>query len=54
VIIAQPGLNTQSVPYFSSGFFNHAKLTWPAALDTLAKRKAFFASTPIQIGALSN
>jgi hypothetical protein len=54
VITAQAATTGQNCPYFSSGFFNHALLTWPAALDTLAKRKAFFASTPIQIGALNN
>lgn len=54
VITAQPGLNTQSVPYFSAGHFNHAALVWPAALDTLAKRKAFFASSPIQVGEITN
>lgn len=54
VITAQAGLSGASVPYFSSGHFNHALLVWPAALDTLAKRKAFFASSPIQVGEITN
>lgn len=51
VIVAQPisaaGVET---PYFDAGNFNHAVLRWPADLDTLAKRKAFFQGTPIFIG----
>jgi hypothetical protein len=54
VITAQAGLTGANVPYFSSGYFNHAALSWPAALDTLAKRKAFFAGTPIQVGEVQN
>ena len=52
VIVAQSALIGNGTPYFSAGHFNHALLNWPAALDTLAKRKAFFAGTPIQIGEL--
>ena len=54
VITAQAASNGQQCPYFSSGVFNHAKLSWPGALDTLAKRKAFFAGTPIQVRGLDN
>lgn len=54
VIAAQAALTGDNCPYFSSGFFNHAMLTWPSALDTLAKRKAFFAGTPIQVGEITN
>lgn len=54
VITAQPALTGQNCPYYTSGHFNHAALVWPAALDTLAKRKAFFAGTPIQIGSIHN
>lgn len=54
VIAAQAALTGGNCPYFSSGFFNHAMLVWPAALDTLAKRQAFFAGTPIQVGAITN
>jgi hypothetical protein len=54
VITAQAGLTGAAVPYFSSGYFNHAMLSWPSALDTLVKRKAFFAGTPIQIGEVKN
>ena len=54
VIAAQPALTGQRLPYFSGGVFNHEKLVWPAALDTLAKRKAFFGSSPIQIDSIHN
>lgn len=32
-------------PYYTGGDFNHAALVWPAATDTLAERRAAFAST---------
>ncbi len=54
VIAAQPALSGGKVPYFSGGVFNHAALIWPAALDTLAKRKAFFGSSSIQIDSIHN
>lgn len=54
VITAQAASSGDNCPYFSAGFFNHAALSWPAELDTLAKRKAFFANTPIQIGEIKN
>lgn len=54
VIAAQSALSGDNCPYFSSGFFNHAMLVWPSALDTLAKRKAFFAGTSIQVGEIKN
>lgn len=54
VIIAQPIASSGRGPYFSGGVFNHAKLIWPAALDTLAKRKAFFGSSSIQIDSIHN
>lgn len=54
VITAQPALTGQNCPYFAGGAFNHEMLVWPAALDTLAKRKAFFGGTPIQVYALHN
>lgn len=54
VITAQAAVATDNCPYFSSGFFNHEMLEWPVALDTLAKRKAFFAGTSIQVGAIKN
>jgi hypothetical protein len=37
------------VPVFVSGGFNHEALVWDAALDTLAERKAVFASTPMYV-----
>jgi hypothetical protein len=54
VIAAQPAAIGQAVPYFSGGFFNHAVLGWPSAIDTLAKRKAMFAGTTIKIGSVLN
>jgi hypothetical protein len=41
-----------SIPVYVGGFFNHAALTWPAAWDTLAERKAAFEGTDIHIGAI--
>ncbi len=35
---------------FTAGFFNHAALVWPAALDTLKKRQAAVIGTPISVG----
>lgn len=51
VIAAQPvaGVGDQ-VPYFAAGKFNHELLVWPAALDTYAKRRAFFMGSDIHIG----
>lgn len=55
-VLAQPIAVSQTtkVPYFSSGFFNHAALVWHASLTTLAARKLAFKLTPVQIGELSN
>lgn len=39
-------------PIYTGGYFNHAALIWPAAIDTLAERKAAFDGTPIKIGKL--
>lgn len=39
-------------PYYEGGYFNHEALNWPAAIDTLAERKAAFDGTPISIGKL--
>lgn len=55
-ILAQPIAISQTTkaPYFSAGYFNHAALTWPGTLTTLAARKAVFLGTPVFIGELSN
>lgn len=39
---------------YTGGFFNHEALVWPAGVthDTLIKRQAAFARTPIRIGAI--
>ena len=37
------------VPIFISGGFNHEALVWHATLDTLAKRQAAFAGTPVYV-----
>lgn len=54
VIAAQAATVGEGVPYYSGGYFNHAALTWPAAQDTLAKRKLFFMGTAISVGSLIN
>jgi len=43
---ATPGV---FVPIFISGGFNHEALVWHANLDTLAKRQAAFAGTPVYV-----
>lgn len=54
VIAAQPAAEIGSqVPYFAAGKFNHEVLTWPAELDTYAKRKNFFHGSDIHIGHIS-
>ena len=52
VITAQAAGVGANCPFYSGGYFNHALLAWPAELDTLAKRKAFFAGSSIHIGEL--
>lgn len=52
VITAQAAGAGANCPFYSGGYFNHAALSWPAELDTLAKRKAFFAGSDIKIGGL--
>lgn len=42
----------RKVAIYTSGTFNAAALTWNAATDTMAERKAAFARTPIQIGTI--
>lgn len=54
VIAAQSAAAGDNCPYFSAGHFNHAMLIWPAAQDTFAKRRAFFAGTPIHVGQVTN
>lgn len=40
-------------PYYTGGDFNHEALVWPAAIDTLAERRAAFSHTgTIKISAL--
>lgn len=51
VIAAQAAATIgMQVPYFAAGKFNHAVLVWPTALDTYAKRQAFFMGSDIHIG----
>ena len=52
VAVKTDGTTKQSAPYFVSAFFNHEVLVWDADLDTLAKRKAAFVGTEIQVGTL--
>ena len=42
----------KQVPYYDAGKFNHEAIIWPAAVDTLAKRKALLHGTPIFVGHL--
>lgn len=42
----------QSVPYYVGGVFNPDALVWPAAVTTLAAKKAAFMRTNIQISTL--
>ena len=42
---AATGVAGSWAPYYTGGDFNHAALVWPAATDTLAERRAAFAST---------
>jgi len=42
----------EKVPYYVSGYFNHAALTWDAAITTLAARRAVFTGTEIKIGSV--
>lgn len=53
LVISQVAVtNGQQCPYYSSGSFNHAVLGWPAALDTLPKRKEAFQGSMISINHL--
>lgn len=55
VAILAQAINTAGgatkAPCYTSGFFNHEALVWPAALDTLAKRIAAVLGTTISVGA---
>ena len=42
---AATGVAGSWASYYTGGDFNHAALVWPAATDTLAERRAAFAST---------
>lgn len=42
----------RNIGVYIGGYFNHAELTWPAAWDTLAERKAAFLGTQINIGSI--
>lgn len=39
-------------PYYSGGIFNHEALVWPAAVTTLAARRAVFNGTNINVASL--
>lgn len=39
-------------PYYSGGVFNHEALVWPAAVSTLAARRAVFNGTNIEVASL--
>lgn len=46
------GTTGQSTAYYTGGDFNHEALVWPAAITTLADRKAAFARTSIAISSV--
>jgi hypothetical protein len=50
--LAQACVNNGPAVYYTGGVPNHKALLWPAALDTLDKRKAAFDGTNITISAL--
>ena len=53
VIASQPITKIgQACPYWNEGHFNDAAIAWPvnAALDSLAKRKAFLNGTNLKVG----
>lgn len=50
-ISAQAAIAGDNIPYWTGGVFNHNLITWPASIDTLAKRKQAFDRTNIQIDA---
>jgi hypothetical protein len=53
-ITSQPTSGTDvSQAIFTAGFFNHAALIWPAALDTLVERQVAFDGTMVKIGKVS-
>jgi len=53
VIASQAGVAGDRIAFFEGGFFNHAALTWPAALTTFEQRRAAFATNgTIKIGRL--
>jgi hypothetical protein len=52
-VIAAVGVSIgQQCPYYHAGKFNHEAMVWPAALDTLAKRKVALHGSMILIGHL--
>lgn len=48
-IAAQPIAANAMGPIYTGGVFNHEALVWPAALDTLAERKAAFDGSNIGV-----
>lgn len=51
-VATNPAEADTPLPYYVSGFFNHAALEWPVGITTLAARKAVFARTTVRIGEL--
>lgn len=52
VITAIGGTTGKQIPYYDAGKFNHEVVVWPAALDTLAKRKAAMHGSMLHFGHL--
>lgn len=51
-IAAQPGIVGSHTPFYTGGVFNPEALVWPESIDTVAKCKAAFQRTNIQISTL--
>lgn len=53
LVVAQVGVvSGAQCPFYKAASLNHAVLIWPAALDTLAKRKEAFLGSMISINHL--
>jgi hypothetical protein len=48
-VAAQPIAANGKGPYYEDGVFNHEALKWPAAIDTIAKRKNALAGRPFSV-----
>lgn len=57
VVAMQAAVSGAQCVYASAGYFNHEAITWPGtgtALDSYAKRRAFFNGTGLRFGHITN